>query len=85
MHQSIIRIAEVVPKSVNNSIQSNIIEVEPCSIRNKLHLNADKCEGLIMDLKKTKHRFNSISVDSKELELVVHAKILGLKIASNLQ
>jgi len=85
MHQSIIRIAEVVPKSGNNSIQSNVIEVEPCSIRNKLHLNADKCEELIMDLKKTKHRFNSISVDSKELELVVHTKILGLNIARNLQ
>ena len=38
-----------------------------------------------MDLKKSKHRLNSISFDSKELELVVQAKILGLNIASNLQ
>lgn len=67
MHQSIIRIAEVVPKSGNSSIQSNVIE------------------ELVIDLKKSKHRFNSISVDTKELELVVHAKILGLSITSNVK
>lgn len=64
MHQSIIRIADVVPKSGNSSIQSNVIE------------------ELVIDLKKSKHRFNSISVDTKELELVVHAKILGPSITS---
>ena len=67
MHQSIIRIADVVPKSGNSSIQSNVIE------------------ELVIDLKKSKHRFNSISVDTKELELVVHAKILGLSITSNVK
>ena len=47
---------------------------------NKKHLNVDKCT----DFKKSKHQFNSISVNSKELELVDRAKILGVTIASTL-
>ena len=35
--------------------------------------------------KKSKRQFSPISVDSKELELVDHAKILGVTIASTLQ
>ena len=47
--------------------------------------NSIKRKELIIDFKKSKNRFNSISVDSKELELVDHAKILGVTIASTLQ
>ena len=78
-------LAEVVPTPGNSSIQCSLTEVEQWSIRNKLHLNADKCKELIIDLKKSKHGFNPISVNSKELELVNHAKILGVTIGSTLQ
>ena len=78
-------LAEDVPKSGNSSIQCSVTEVEQWSRRNKLHLNADKCKELIIDFKKSKHRFNSISVDSKELESGDYAKILGVTIASTLQ
>ena len=71
-------LAEVVPKSGNSCIIM-------WSIRHKPHLNADKCKELIIDFGKSKHRFNSISADSKELELVDHPKILGVTIASILQ
>ena len=68
-------LAEVFPKSRNSSIQCSATKVEQWSRRNKLHLNADKCKELIIDFKKSKHRFNSIAVDSKELESVYHANI----------
>ena len=35
---------------------------------------AEKCKELIIDFKKSKQRFNSISVDSEELELVDHER-----------
>ena len=47
-------LVDVVPKSGNSSIQCSVTEVEQWSIRNKLHLNADKCKELIIDKKKIK-------------------------------
>ena len=43
------------------------------------------CSELIIEFEKSKHQFHSISVDSKELELVDHAKISRVTIASTLQ
>ena len=59
--------------------------VEQWSRANKLQLNADKCKEMIIDFKIFKHKFNALSVNSKDLQLVDHAKVLGITISNTLQ
>ena len=63
-------------------MQSTVSAVEQWTNENKLHLNADKCKEMVIDFKKAKHQFAAISINSKELELVDNAKILGVTISN---
>jgi hypothetical protein len=71
-------LAEVVPRNSQSQMQSAVSGVEKWSKNNKLQLNEDKCKEMIVDFKKVKHQLKTIIINSKELELVSSAKILGV-------
>ena len=60
-----------------------VTTVEQWSADNKFQLNPDKCKELIIDFKRSKRQFDAVIVNSKELELVDHAK--GVTISNTLQ
>ena len=60
-------------------MQKTVTDVEKWSNVNKLQLNADKYHEMIIDFTKEKHQFDTITVDSQELELVSSAKVLGVR------
>ncbi len=70
-------LAEIVRREGLSNMQNAVSDVERWSTENKLQLNADKCKEMVIDFKKVKHNFHTISVNSKELELVDSVKILG--------
>ena len=78
-------LAEVVQQDGLSSMPNAVSDVQRWSTENKLQLNADKCKEMVIDLKKVKHQFHTISVNSKELELVDSVKILGITISNSLQ
>ncbi len=78
-------LAEVVRREGLSNMQNAVSDVERWSTENKLQLNADKCKEMVIDFKKVKHHFHTISVNSKELELVDSVKILGITISNSLQ
>jgi hypothetical protein len=78
-------LAEVVLRNGETFIQNAVTDVERWSNVNKLQLNADKCKEMVSDFKRQKQQFNAITINSKELELVSSAKVLGVIISSSLQ
>ena len=78
-------LAEIVPRNGESIIQSTVSDVEEWSKKNKLHLHPDKCKEMIVDFKKVKHKFTFIRINSKELELVSSAKILGVMVSNILK
>ena len=78
-------ISEVVPKGSISRTQQAASSVENWSLRNKLQLNPDKCKELRIDFKQKKDQFDPISINDQQLQVVNHAKILGLTISENLQ
>jgi hypothetical protein len=78
-------LAEVVPRNGKNQMQSAVSDVGKWSKNNKLQLNEDKCKEMIIDFKKVKHQLKIIIINSKELELVSSAKILGVMVSNSLE
>ena len=78
-------LAEVVPRNGETFIQNAVTDVERWSNVNKLQLNADKCKEMVIDFKRQKQQFDAITINSKELELVSSAKVIGVIISSSLQ
>ena len=52
---------------------------------NRLQLNAEKCKELIIDFKVARGEFDPIVINTKELCLVEHAKVLNVTISNALQ
>ena len=77
-------IAETVQKGNHSTIQSDAALVQNWSSENKLQLNTDKCKEMIIDFKKQKHSFDRVPVEGKALDIVSHAKILGMTVSNNL-
>ena len=75
----------IVPRNGKTFIQNAVTDVERWSNVNKLQLNADKCKEMVIDFKRQKQQFDAITINSKELELVSSAKVLGVIISSSLQ
>ena len=73
-------LSEIVPKGCHSVAQNAASTVENWSALNKLQLNLDKCKELRIDFKKQKHNFNPIIINIQQLEIVDHAKILGLTV-----
>ena len=78
-------LAEVILRGEQSEMQVAVEAVEQWSTTNKLQLNPDKCKELIIDFKKSKHHFDAVTVNSKELERVDSVKVLGVTITSTLQ
>ena len=78
-------LAEVVPRGGQSGMQDAVNTVEQWSIVNKLQLNADKCKELVIDFKRVKHHFDTVTENSQELECVDSVKLLGVTITNTLQ
>ena len=74
----------VVKKGDCSTIQSDAELAQNWSRENKLQLNTEKCKEIIIDFKKEKNSFDPIVIEGKELDIVNHAKILGVTVSNNL-
>ena len=80
-----LRVKDIDAKGSISRTQQAASSVENWSLRNKLQLNPDKCKELRIDFKQKKDQFDPISINDRQLQVVNHAKILGLTISENLQ
>ena len=83
-----ITISEILKKHPRSTIQLAVDEVQNWTETNLAELNEDKCKELRIDFSRNSNRSNMLApimVNGKELELVSHAKILGLTVSSNLK
>lgn len=76
-------VSEVIQNNNPSLIQSAASKVQAWSNANKFHLNVEKCKELIFQFKRTKDTFPPINLESGQVELVNHAKILGLTISDD--
>ena len=53
-------------------------------LRMTLRLTVDFTLRLTVDFKKQKHSFDRVSIEGKALDIVSHAKILGMTVSNNL-
>ena len=78
-------LSEIVPKGSCSRTQHAVSTVENWSSLNRLQLNPEKCKELRIDFKQQKQDFDPIIINNEQLQVVDHAKILGLTISENLQ
>ena len=78
-------LAAVVQRNGRGHTQKTVTDVEKWSNVNKLQLNADRCQEIIIDLAEEMHECDTITVNSQELELVSSAKVLGVTISNSLE
>ena len=57
-------LAEVVPAGGQSVRQVAVTAVEQWSMTNKLQLNPDKCKEMLIDFKRTQHKFDAVTVNS---------------------
>ena len=76
--------SETVPKGNVSHIQQDVKRIETWSNSNKLELNPVKCKEFIIDFKQRKQQFDPILINNQPIEVVHHAKILGLTVSDNL-
>ena len=79
---------KILKKDRRSTIQVAVDEVQNWTETNLAELNEDKCKELRIDFSRNSNRSNMlvpIMVNGKELELVSHAKILGLTVSSDLK
>ena len=79
-------LSEVVCKGKPSSIQESVDEVREWTRSNLAELNEDKRKELRIDFSRKQtqtNHLNPIRVNGKEIEVVYHAKILGLTVSSD--
>jgi hypothetical protein len=77
--------SEIVSKNSASNIQTAVDYVQNWSSDNCLKLNELKCKELVIDFSRAVNTFQRVIVNGNELELVSHAKILGLVISDDLK
>ena len=77
-------VSEAVPKEQASNVQKIVDRVEDWSRVNKFQLNSDKCKELRLSFAKNKVDLPPVVVDGHNLEVVDHAKLLGVATTSNL-
>ena len=77
--------AESVDKSEPSKIQASVDELASKSQVDRSQLNEAKCKELRISFAKTKRDFEPITINSKPIDVVPHAKLLGLNISCNLK
>jgi hypothetical protein len=80
-------ISEVVSKGNKSTMQTSVDVVQNWSITNKLQLHNSKCEELRFCFTRSDHASlqESAVVCGNQLDVVTHARILGLTISSDLK
>ena len=78
-------VSEVVPKNSTSDTQIAVDYVQDWSTDNSLHLNDSKCKELLINFNHAENSFQRVKVKENELELVSHAKILGLVVSCDLK
>lgn len=78
-------ISEIVPKSQHSTIQFAANDLEAWTLLNKFQLQVPKCKELLIQFKRVRSPFPSVNLCSGNLDLVQHAKILGLTISDDLK
>ena len=77
--------AESVDKSEPSKIQASVDELASKSQADRFQLNEAKCKELRISFPKTKHDFEPITINSKPIDVVTHAKLFGLNISCDLK
>ena len=77
--------AESVDKSEPSKIQAFVDELASKSQIDRFQLNEAKCKELRISFAKTKRDFEPITINSKSIDVVPHAKLLGLNISCDLK
>ena len=78
-------ISETVQKDQISHIQSTVDEFVCKSKAEKFLLNECKCKEMRISFTKTEKFFSLVMINNVPLEVVPHAKILGLNISDNLK
>ena len=78
-------ISETVQKDQISHIQSTVDESVCKSKAEKFLLNERKCKEMRISFTKTEQFFSLVMINNVPLEVVPHAKILGLNISDNLK
>ena len=76
--------SEVVIKGRESKAQQIADQVVHWSSENKMKLNSDKCKELRISFARNQTEFSPVIVNGKGLEVVQHAKLLGVTISSDL-
>lgn len=77
--------SETIQKGTDSNIQLSSSELQEWSLQNRFQLNSSKCKELRIDFKREKQQFNPVMVNDQPVEVVKHAKLLGLTISSSLK
>ncbi len=78
-------ISEYVNKGEMSNIQSEVDEFTAQAQANKFQFNEGKCKELRIGFSSKPTQFDPISINDKSLEVVDHAKILGLHVSNDLK
>ena len=77
--------SESVNKGEASYIQRNVVEFIVQAHANRFQLNQTKCKELRIGFGQNPPQFDSILIYKDPVEVVAHAKILGLYISNNLK
>ena len=78
-------ISKVLPRNGRSSLQDVVDNVQNWSDVNRLQLNVSKCKELLIYFGKTTDPFSRVSINSGQLDLVDHARMLGLTVSNDLK
>ena len=78
-------VSEIIYKNVTSNIQDTVDRVQSWSVANKMQLNASKCKELVINFTKPKEEFPRLKILSGQIDIVNHARILGLTISNDLK
>jgi hypothetical protein len=76
--------SEIVRKENKSNAQIIVDRVTHWSTVNRVKLNSEKCKELRISFEKDQPDFHAIVIDGECLEVVKSAKLLGVKLTTNL-
>ena len=76
-------ISETVAKGELSNAQRTTERAVQWSLENRVQLNTDKCKEMRISLTKSQQEFETILINSDDLEVVDSVKLLGLNISSD--
>ena len=78
-------VLEIIHRDTPSNIQDSVDRVQNWSVENKMQLNASKCKELVISFTKAEKEFLRLKINSGQIEVVNHARILGLTITKDLK